>query len=507
MLQWQILTAWVNLPGVLPAKGAVVRPRRRMTLAAIAAGLAGGAPAAVAAGLGVPETTGMPDLTTSPPGVLALALFLIAYAIVITEEFTALRKSKAVVVAAGAVWVLVGIAYAGAGAGGAAEILRDQIESYGELLLFLVAAMTYVNTLQERGIFTALRDWLIGRGLRLRALFWITGALGFFLSPVLDNLTTALLMGAVVTAVGAGNPRFIALGCINIVVAANAGGTFSPFGDITTLMVWQSGLVRFEQFFALFAPAAVNWLVPAIAMFFAVPDGVPAAVRVRASVKPGGIVVGVLFAVTIAITVSVHNFLHLPPALGMMTGLGLLSIYGYFIRRRELRARNAAADVAIGALEVPEGFKPAVKPFDIFISMKRIEWDTLLFFYGVVLCVGGLGALGYLRALALVTYQDLGPLAANVLVGIVSAVVDNIPMMFAVLNMEPAMPLGHWLLVTLTAGVGGSLLSIGSAAGVALMGQARGEYTFFVHLRWAWAIALGYAASIWVHLLVNRSMF
>jgi Na+/H+ antiporter NhaD/arsenite permease-like protein len=445
------------------------------------------------------------ELTRSGYGMAAVALFVVAYGIVISEEFTELRKSKSVVVAAGAIWVLVGLAYASADIPGAGEILRGQIEEYGELLLFLLAAMTYVNTLQERGIFTALRDWLIGRRFGLRALFWITGALAFCLSPVLDNLTTALVMGAVVTAVGAGQPRFIALGCINIVVAANAGGAFSPFGDITTLMVWQRGAVPFWDFFALFVPSAVNWLVPAIAMSFAVPAVLPPALSARADVKPGGFVVAALFALTIAMTVSMRNFLHLPPALGMMTGLGLLSIYGYFIRHRELR--NGGFDVAVGALQVPEGFKPASKAFDIFISMKRVEWDTLLFFYGVVLCVGGLGALGYLRALALVSYGDLGPLMANVLVGLASAVVDNIPIMFAVLNMNPDMPLGHWLLVTLTAGVGGSMLSIGSAAGVALMGQARGVYTFFAHLRWTWAIALGYAASIWVHTVINRALF
>jgi Na+/H+ antiporter NhaD/arsenite permease-like protein len=444
-------------------------------------------------------------LTRSGHGMAAVALFFVAYAIVISEEFTELRKSKSVVVAAGAIWVLVGLAYASADIPGAGEILRGQIEEYGELLLFLLAAMTYVNTLQERGIFTALRDWLIGRRFGLRALFWITGMIAFCLSPVLDNLTTALVMGAVVTAVGAGHPRFIALAFVNIVVAANAGGAFSPFGDITTLMVWQRGLVQFWDFFSIFVPSAVNWLVPAIAMSFAVPAAEPAAVTARARVKTGGFVVAGLFALTIAMTVSMHTFLHLPPALGMMTGLGLLSIYGYFIRHRELR--NGGPDVAVGALQVPEGFKPASKPFDIFISMKRVEWDTLLFFYGVVLCVGGLGALGYLRALALVSYGDLGPLMANVLVGLASAVVDNIPIMFAVLNMNPDMPLGHWLLVTLTAGVGGSLLSIGSAAGVALMGQARGVYTFFAHLRWSWAIALGYAASIWVHTVINRALF
>ncbi len=137
--------------------------------------------------------------------------------------------------------------------------------------------------------------------------------------------------------------------------------------------------------------------------------------------------------------------------------------------------------------------------------MQRAEWDTLMFFYGVVLCVGGLGTLGYLALLSETFYGHLGPTTANVLVGLISAVVDNIPVMFAVLSMTPDMSTGNWLLVTLTTGVGGSLLSIGSAAGVALMGQARGIYTFFVHLRWSWAIALGYAASIYAHTLLNAA--
>ena len=449
----------------------------------------------------------MPDLVGTGFAIAALLGFVIAYAFVIAEEFTHLRKSKAMVVMAGVIWVLVAIAYARAGIPGAADLLKEQIGGYAELLLFLLAAMTYVNTLQERGVFNAIRDWLIGRGFRPRALFWITGVLAFFLSSILDNLTTALVMGAVVVAVGAGNPRFIAIGCVNIVVAANAGGAFSPFGDVTTLMVWQQGVVTFREFFALFVPSLVNWLVPAIIMSFAVPDAEPAVLQRRAVVKPGGYVVAGLFALTIAMTVSMHNFLHLPPALGMMTGIGVLSIYGFVLRRQELGAQRSSLAAGDMAVQVPEGFKPANRPFDIFISMKRVEWDTLMFFYGVVLSVGGLGALGYLRLLAESTYADLGPLTANVLVGIASAIVDNIPVMFAVLSMNPDMSHGHWLLVTLTAGVGGSLLSIGSAAGVALMGQARGIYTFFGHLRWSWAIALGYAASIWVHLELNAAAF
>jgi Na+/H+ antiporter NhaD/arsenite permease-like protein len=242
-------------------------------------------------------------------------------------------------------------------------------------------------------------------------------------------------------------------------------------------------------------------------MGFAVPRAAPERGGARSELKPGGLVVALLFAATIVLTVSVHNFLHLPPALGMMTGLAMLKVYGFVIRRREIRQYGLTDDNAVEALQVPEGFKPANRPFDIFSIMKRLEWDTLMFFYGVVLSVGGLGALGYLHLLAQATYGDLGPLTANVLVGLASAVVDNIPIMFAVLNMQPDMTLGHWLLVTMTAGVGGSLLSIGSAAGVALMGQARGAYTFFGHLRWSWAIALGYALSIWAHMAINSSSF
>ena len=139
--------------------------------------------------------------------------------------------------------------------------------------------------------------------------------------------------------------------------------------------------------------------------------------------------------------------------------------------------------------------------------MARAEWDTLLFFYGVILAVGGLGFIGYLSLVSEMMYTDWGPTTANIAVGVLSAIVDNIPVMFAVLSMNPEMSHGQWLLVTLTAGVGGSMLSIGSAAGVALMGQARGKYTFGGHLKWTPVIALGYAASIWVHLLVNASHF
>jgi len=454
------------------------------------------------------------DLTKSGYGILALILFALAYLLVIGEEFLHLRKSKPVIVAAGIIWVLVGIAYTASGDHEtAAAALRHNLLEYGELMLFLLSAMTYINTLDERNMFAALRAWLISSGFSLRTIFWLTGLLAFFISPIADNLTTALLMAAVAIAVGAGNPLFVSVACINIVVAANAGCAFSPFGDITTLMVWQKGVVRFEEFFDLFIPAVVNWLVPALIMSFTVPKTAPRAEKEQVQVKKGGFVVLGLFLLTIAMAVTGHNFIHLPPVLGMMTGLGLLKIYGYRLRKYDQKYLSGTAGPEVTGLQMNrmddkllEHFKPRHKPFDIFISMKRVEWDTLMFFYGVILCVGGLGTIGYLTLLSQTMYVGLGPTWANTLVGVLSSIVDNIPVMFAVLTMHPDMSHGQWLLVTLTAGVGGSLLSIGSAAGVALMGQARGIYTFFAHLKWSWAIALGYAASIWVHFLINGDL-
>ena len=443
------------------------------------------------------------DLTTHTVGYLALAIFALAYLLVTAEEFTHLRKSKPVIIAAGLIWGLIGWVSTQAGMGHAAEAAaRHNLLEYAELMLFLLVAMTYINAMEERQVFNALRSWLVRKGFSFRQLFWLTGILAFFISPIADNLTTALLMCAVVLAVGGDNARFVTIACINIVVGANAGGAFSPFGDITTLMVWQKGMVDFWTFFALFVPSVVNFLVPAAIMHFAVPTGQPAASDEVILLRPGARGIMTLFLLTIATAVSFHNFLGLPPVLGMLTGLGYLQLFGYFLKMSERR------QLAVAASEMDHAGKLGdIVPFDVFNKVARAEWDTLLFFYGVVMCVGGLGFIGYLAMASEVMYTQWGATTANISVGVLSAIIDNIPVMFAVLTMNPDMSTGQWLLVTLTAGVGGSLLSIGSAAGVALMGQARGMYTFFGHLRWTPVIALGYGASILVHMWINATYF
>ncbi|HXV74206.1 MAG TPA: sodium:proton antiporter NhaD, partial [Sphingomonadales bacterium] len=228
-------------------------------------------------------------METFPFGIAAIATVAIAYLFVITEEYTHIRKSKPVLIGAAIVWVLLAFAAkAGVHERNFVEHTYDRMFlEFSQLFIFLLVAMTFINAMAERNVFEALRYWLVRRQLGYRAVFWFTGGLAFFISPVADNLTTALLMCAVVLAVGKKSPPFVALSCINIVVAANAGGAFSPFGDITTLMVWQREIIPFFGFFKLFIPSVVTYAVPALIMSFAVPSGVPDKAQIKVSLKLG----------------------------------------------------------------------------------------------------------------------------------------------------------------------------------------------------------------------------
>lgn len=449
------------------------------------------------------------NLVNSTVGYAALIFFTMAYILVMLEEYLQMRKSKPVLLAAGLIWILIGYTFAQHNQADVAKAaLEHNLLEYAELLLFLLVAMTYINAMEERRLFDALQAWMVGKGFDFKKLFWLTGSLAFVISPIADNLTTALLMCAVVMKVSGDNPRFVNLACINIVIAANAGGAFSPFGDITTLMVWQAGHVSFAEFMPLFVPSLINYVIPAFIMSLFVPNTKPDTVHEHIELKRGARRIVGLFILTIATAVSFHAVLHFPPVVGMMMGLAYLQFFGYFLRKtlKHSLAKKAAMAIANGDDYALKRLGSVV-PFDVFHRVSRAEWDTLLFFYGVVMCVGGLSLLGYLGLVSNVMYTEWNPIWANIMVGILSAIVDNIPVMFAVLTMEPSMSMGNWLLVTLTAGVGGSLLSIGSAAGVALMGAARGQYTFFGHLKWAPVIALGYIASIAAHLWMNDSLF
>jgi Na+/H+ antiporter NhaD/arsenite permease-like protein len=453
------------------------------------------------------------DLTQHWVGYSALALFGLAYVLAVLEESTMLRKSKPMLFAASLIWALIASVYVAHGLGEeSGRVFRLALESYAELFLFILVSMTYLNAMEQRGVFDNLRIWLLSKGFGYRKLFWITGIQSFLLSSVCNNLTTALLMGAVVIAMANTNRRFVSVACVNIVVATNAGGSFSPFGDITTLLVWQKGVLPFTEFFKLLIPSIVNFVVPAAIMHFAVPKETPPSAGTRYPLHHGAKGIIWLFVLTILTAVGFEQFLHLPPAAGMLTGLTYLSFYFYLLYKQRVEWANGkkateAASEEEEDLEMPDDIAETKQHFDVFHNVARLEWDTLLYFYGVMISMGGLSFIGYLTLASNFLYTDLDPTIANVLVGIVSAFIDNGTIMYAVLTMAPPISEGQWLLVTLTAGVGGSLLSIGSAAGVGLMGQTKGAYTFMTHLKWMPVVALGYAASIATHFLVNAHMF
>ena len=430
----------------------------------------------------------MQSLTVAWVGYVSLICFCLAYTLVIFEEKIHMRKSKPVILIGCFMWGLIGIYEAQHGGGHAHDYVKELIAEIGELFFFLLVAMTYINTLDERNVFKALRVWLLKKGLGFKKLFWATGGITFVLSPLADNLTSALLMSTVALAVSNGNGRFIVPAFVNIVVAANAGGAWSPFGDITTLMVWTSGKVQTMEFSYLVLPSIVNWIIPATIMYFFVPDEHPEVGDEEIELKPGAKVIIGLGIFTIATAVSFHQFLHLPPFLGMMFGLGLLMMMGWYLKRWGEHKHLVKMGIPDERRDRPR--------FNIFSKVEGVEFDTLLFFFGVLTAVGALQYIGYLALASESMYGTLGPTTANIIIGVLSAIVDNIPVMYAVLKMSPEMGLDQWLLITLTCGVGGSLLSVGSAAGVAVMGVDRKYYTFMSHLKWAPVIALGYIASI-----------
>jgi Na+/H+ antiporter NhaD/arsenite permease-like protein len=416
------------------------------------------------------------DLTTSWVGIVALAVFIIAYYFIATEEKYEINKAKPALFAGTFMFMLIGIYYAINGLDNHAmhNELETLILEIAEIFFFLFVAMTYIETLIERGVFELMKYKLVSKGYTYKKLFWFTGLLAFFISPVADNLTTALILSTVLFTIDKEKTLFLVPGAINIVVAANAGGAWSPFGDITTLMAWTAGKANFVDFLYLFPASIVGWLVTAFLLSLSVPQGKPAFdphTEQQPRLRKGGVVVVYLGALTIIIAVLGHQFFNFPAMWGMMFGLSILKLYSFTLNRK------------------------STEGFNIYINMQKVENDTLLFFFGILSAVGALHFLGFLHYVHNL-YGAIGSTASNIGVGFLSAIVDNVPVMSAILKSSPEMGMDQWLLVTMTAGIGGSLISFGSAAGVGVMGRMKGIYTFAAHMKHSWTILVGYGVSI-----------
>jgi len=420
----------------------------------------------------------IPDITFTWVGWLSLAIFIISYYFVAMEEKYHLDKAKPALLAGTFIFMLIAFYYVLHGMD--MHLVHNQAQhlilEIAEIFFFLFVAMTYIESMIHMNVFDKLKYNLVSKGYTYRKLFWVTGLLAFFISPIADNLTTALILSTVLITIEKENRAFLVPGAINIVVAANAGGAWSPFGDITTLMAWTSGKGEFVDFLFLFPASVLGYLATASILSRFVPDEVPpfdASKEENPVMMKGAKVVIGLGIFTIFAAVMSHQVLHLPAMWGMMFGLSLLKMYDYRLK------------------------KIHGKGFDVFNSMAKIENNTLMFFFGILAAVGALYFIGWL-ALASVVYNPdvLGPTLSNIGVGFLSAIVDNVPVMSAVLKANPTMGLEQWMLVTLTAGVGGSLISFGSAAGVGVMGKLPGIYTFGAHMKYSWTILIGYIVSV-----------
>jgi len=455
--------------------------------------------------LSVPKSL---NLTHHIIGYLSIAVTVLAYVAAMSEDVIELRKSKPMVLGSAFVWFAICIYYALHGqAKVAAVAFESNLLAYVELLLFILVSMTYLNAMEERGVFDGLRIWLLSRQYSYRQLFWITGVLAFLLSTVISGMAVGLILGTIAAAVGKYKKEFVALACVNIVVATNAGGSVSPLGGISTLFVWQHKILPFQEFFSLTVPCMINFLVPAAIMHFFVPKEIPAASTSIIWLRRGSKRVIILFVATLGITVWSNVALELPPAAGMMAGLGLLQFFCFYLTKTAHEIKSDFAHVyQLFGVDAPTTDNRK-QDFDVFKNVGNVEWDTLLFFYGAMMIIGALGFIGYLDAIAHFLFGQISTTVANISIGLSSAFIDNGTLMFAVLSMHPELPPGQWLLLTLTLGVGGSLLAIGSAPGVALLGQIKEGYTFACHLRWMPVILLGYFASIAVHFWINARYF
>ena len=409
-------------------------------------------------------------------GILSIIVFVVGYFFIATEEKYQINKAKPALFTGTFLFMLIGIYFAinGINVDPLHAEMKHLILEIAEIFFFLFVAMTFIETMIERNVFDVLKYKLVSKGYTYKQLYWITGILAFFISPIADNLTTALILSTVILTIDKTNKAFLVPAAINIVVAANAGGAWSPFGDITTLMAWSAGKGTFLDFMTLFPASIIGYAVTAVLLARFVPNGKPPFSEQTDKVeklKPGAKVIMFLGVATIATAVLGHQFFHYPAMWGMMFGLSVLKLYSYRLKKIQNET------------------------FDVFANMKHIENDTLMFFFGILAAVGALHFLGFLEYIVKL-YDVIGPTAGNMGVGFISAIIDNVPVMSAILKADPQMGLDQWLLVTLAAGIGGSMISFGSAAGVAVMGKLRGIYTFAAHMKFAWTIVVGYIISM-----------
>lgn len=415
--------------------------------------------------------------------ILLLIIFLSAFLAITLEHITKVNKSWIALFAGSIMWVIVSF-------GSSPETLHESIIDTSaeifQLIIFLMGAMTIVEMLGHYRFFTWLEIKLRSANMSNVQLFWILGLITFFASGVLDNLTTTLVMIQIGRHLPFKKENFNYY-VINTVIAANAGGAMSPVGDVTTIMIWLDGKFTAWQIFASgILPAIAGWVIPQYLITRKLTKfNIESKDYEEMMPLQWGIII--LGFATFGLAVLVNIF-HLPPFFGIMFGVGIVAIVIDVKLRR-------------GTLHV--------RANQIMNVVKEIDMSTMYFFVGILLAVGALQYHGVLTMIANFIFganpgsSPLSIIIGHISLGFLSSILDNVPLTAAVLKMLPShIDYSYWVLLAMTAGMGGSLTAIGSAAGVAAMGQVE-QLTFVEYFRKGSLPALaGYTAAILVWVFI-----
>lgn len=409
--------------------------------------------------------------------IILLVIFISAFLAITLEHITKVNKSWIALFAGSLMWVVVTF---GKQPDAMHESIMHTSAEIFELIIFLMGAMTVVEMLGHFRFFTWLEIKLRSANIENTTLFWIMGIIAFFASAVLDNLTATLVMIQIGKHLPFKKENFNYY-VVNTVIAANAGGAMSPVGDVTTIMIWLAGKFTAWQIVAAgFLPSLVGWIIPQYLITRKLTKTTHEAV-VSTEIMPlqwGIIIIG--FS-TFGLAVIVNAF-HLPPFFGILFGLGIVAIVIDWKLKK-------------GSLHV--------KANRIVNVVKEIDMATINFFVGILLAVGALQFHGVLDLIANLIFgsdpanNPIAVITGHISLGVLSSIFDNVPLTAAVLQMLPGeMDYTYWVLLAITAGMGGSLTSIGSAAGVAAMGQVE-SLTFVEYLKkGSFPALVGYAGAI-----------
>ncbi|MFA6015829.1 MAG: sodium:proton antiporter NhaD [Gallionellaceae bacterium] len=396
---------------------------------------------------------------------LLITVFVIAYAAIAFEHPLKINKSAPALIGAGLLWTIYAIF-----TGHVTEQLNATLSSTAQIVFFLMGAMAIVELIDAHDGFEVITDKI--RTTKLVTLLWLIGIVTFFLSAVLDNLTTTIVMISVIRKLLENRDDRLFFAGI-IIIAANAGGAWTPIGDVTTTMLWIGGQITALKIMeGVFFPSLVNLVVPLLVVSYTLRGRMvvaPVKTETHQNANQGMMFernlmfyagIGILCAVPVFKTLT-----HLPPFMGILFGLGLLWLLG------ELVHRNKDDE--------------AKQHLTLVSALQRIDMPSLVFFTGILLAIATLEHTHILAGLAQWLDTTVGNQAAIVfLIGIASAVVDNVPLVAASMGMYSLSQYPTdsflWEFLAYAAGTGGSILIIGSAAGVAAMGLEKIEFFWYV---------------------------